>query len=113
MDVTLYDDGQVVFGRDGAWSNATWDQGTYLDSGLLVRQPLAISGVQWNTDRMLDEFFSTGSTGPVWGDGGAGGEGLIWGLRGLRAEGLIWGIRGGYGGSNSGSGSSSSGTGGV
>ncbi len=107
MDVNLYADGQVLFGNNGAWSYGTWDEGTTLESGLLVRLPMSMSGLQWDVDRILEEFFSSAdAAGLVWGFRGARGDGLLWGVRSIRAEGLIWGVRGYGRGRGHGNGSS-------
>ena len=77
-----------------AWSYGAWDEGTTLESGLLVRLPMSLSGVQWDVDRILAEFFSADAAG------------LLWGFRSIRAEGLIWGVRGYGRGRGHGNGSS-------
>jgi hypothetical protein len=95
----LYSDDHVVFGQANQWRHVTWDSGTQLDGGLVFRDDLAASGVDWLASPIHDSFFTIDPASLIWGYGRYAYElsliwtfdsSLIWGF-GLYDQSLIWG----------------------
>ena len=95
----LYSDRHVVFGQGGEWRYVTWDSGTTLDGGLVFRDDLAATGVEWNASQIDDTFFTIDPATLIWGYSRYARDlsliwtfeqSLIWGY-GLRDSSLIWG----------------------
>jgi subtilisin family serine protease len=95
----LYSDRHVVFGQGNQWRYVTWDSGTPLDSGLVYRDDLAASGVEWSASQISDAFFTIDPATLIWGYSRYAWDlsliwtfeqSLIWGY-GLHDQSLIWG----------------------
>jgi subtilisin family serine protease len=87
----LYSQTQVAFGQANEWQYVTWDSGTSTSSGLIWTRQLYASGVTWDGQTIVNDFFDASSSSLIWGryGGACDGSGLIWG----RFQSLIWGIR--------------------